>query len=97
VVANLIVIVEAFYLLNCRSLTRSFFSLGWFSNLWVVGGLAAMIGAQLLFTYAPFMNTLFHSAPISGLAWLKIFAIGLIIFVVIEFKKWLNARKRGWE
>ncbi|MDP1580632.1 MAG: HAD-IC family P-type ATPase [Candidatus Didemnitutus sp.] len=35
VVVNVIVMVEIFYLLNCRSLTRPFFSLGIFSNLWM--------------------------------------------------------------
>jgi magnesium-transporting ATPase (P-type) len=94
VVVNVIVMVEVFYLLNCRSLTRSFFSLSVFSNLWLVGGVVAMLAAQLLFTYAPFMNKLFHSAPISGLAWLKIIGVGLIVFVAVEFKKWLDARQR---
>ncbi|MDD5482419.1 MAG: cation-transporting P-type ATPase [Kiritimatiellae bacterium] len=93
-VVNTIVIVETFYLLNCRSLTRSFFSLGFFSNMWIAGGIATMLAAQLLFTYAPFMNKLFHSAPISGPAWIKITAIGLIIFTAIEIKKRLGARRR---
>ena len=66
VVVNAIVMVEAFYLLNCRSLIRSIFSLGIFSNLWVLLGIGLIIAVQLLFTYAPVMNGLFHSAPISG-------------------------------
>jgi magnesium-transporting ATPase (P-type) len=92
-VVNVIVMVETFYLLNCRSLTRPFFSLGLFTNLWVIAGVVAMIMAQLLFTYAPFMNRLFHSAPIRGAAWLRIIGIGLVVFVAIEFKKWLDARR----
>jgi magnesium-transporting ATPase (P-type) len=94
VVVNVIVMVETFYLLNCRSLTRPFFSLGVFSNFWVLGGVTAMMAAQLLFTYAPFMNKLFHSAPISGLAWLKIIGVGLVVFVAVELKKWFDARRR---
>lgn len=94
VVVHVIVMVELFYLLNWRSLTRPFFSLGIFSNLWVVGGVAAMIGAQLLFTYAPFMNKSFHSAPISPVAWLKIVGVSLVVFVAIELKKWLDARRQ---
>jgi cation-transporting P-type ATPase F len=94
IVVNVIVMVETFYLLNCRSLTLPFFSLGIFSNLWVVGGVSAMMFVQLLFTYAPFMNKLFHSAPISGMAWLKIIGVGMIVFVVVELKKWLDLRGR---
>ncbi|MCU0917646.1 MAG: cation-transporting P-type ATPase [Planctomycetes bacterium] len=92
-VVNVIVMVETFYLLNCRSLTRPFFSLGLFTNLWVIAGVVAMIVAQLLFTYAPFMHRLFHSAPISGAAWLRIIGIGLVVFTVVELKKWLDARR----
>jgi calcium-translocating P-type ATPase len=88
VVVNVIVVVEMFYLLNCRSLTRSFFALGLFTNRWLLGGLALMMGAQLLFTYAPFMNQLFHSAPLTGAAWLRIVGIGLVVFVAVEVIKW---------
>ncbi len=95
VVVNVIVLIEAFYLLNCRSLTRPFFSLGLFSNPWVTGGIAATIVAQLLFTYAPFMHTLFHSAPIRGWTWLKIVGVGLLVFAVVEIKKWREACHRA--
>jgi len=54
-----------------------------------------MLAAQLLFTYAPFMNRLFHSAPISGPAWLKILGVGLIVFAAVEIKKLLDARFSG--
>jgi cation-transporting P-type ATPase F len=90
VVVNLIVIVEGFYLLNCRSLTRSIFSVGLFSNLWLVAGLAAMVIAQLLFTYTPIMNRLFHSAPISLEAWLRIIAIGIAVYLAVGLEKWLR-------
>jgi magnesium-transporting ATPase (P-type) len=40
-VINVIVMVEMFYLLNCRSLLHSMFRVGVFSNLWVYGGIAA--------------------------------------------------------
>ncbi|MHC1768241.1 MAG: cation transporting ATPase C-terminal domain-containing protein [Verrucomicrobiia bacterium] len=70
----------------------TFFSLGIFSNLWVIGGVLAMTAAQLLFTYAPVMNNLFHSAPISGSAWLKIIASGLLVFIAVELKKTLDRR-----
>ncbi|HEY0944103.1 MAG TPA: HAD-IC family P-type ATPase, partial [Opitutaceae bacterium] len=95
VVVNVIVMVEIFYLFNCRSLARPFFSLGMFSNLWILGGVAAMLAMQLLFTYAPFMQRLFHSAPISGRAWLEIVGVGLVVFVAVELKKWIAARRRA--
>jgi len=45
------------------------FRLGLLSNPWIWGGIAAMTVAQLLFTYAPLMNRMFHTAPIGLMDW----------------------------
>ena len=95
IVVNTIVMVELFYLFNCRSLTRSVWSVGLFSNLWLLVGCAAMIGAQLLFTYAPFMNRLFQSAPISLTAWTHIVGVAVVAALVIGFEKWLRFGLKG--
>ena len=92
IVVNVIVVVETFYLLNCRSLTRPMRSLGFFTNPWVLGGAAGMIAVQVLFTYAPFMNRLFHSAPLSLESWLHIFAVGLVAFGAVGLEKWIRSR-----
>lgn len=90
IVINTIVVVEIFYLLNCRSLTHSVRSIGIFSNPLLLVGIVAMILMQLLFTYAPFMNRLFHSAPIGLDAWLRIISIGVVAFLVVGFEKWVR-------
>jgi len=87
-VVNVIVLVEIAYLFNCRSLNHSPFAIGFFSNTWAVFGALAMIGAQLLFTYAPVMNTLFHSAPLGAESWLRMAAVALVAFALVEFEKW---------
>jgi len=46
-----------------------------------------MIGAQLLFTYAPVMNRLFHTAPITVSAWGLIVATGFCSFLLVELTK----------
>jgi Ca2+-transporting ATPase len=89
-VVNVVVVVEVFYLLSCRSLTRSAFAIGLFSNLWLIAGIGLAIATQLLFTYAPLMNKLFHSAPITGEAWLGIVAVGVIAFTAVELEKWIR-------
>lgn len=90
VVINLIVVVEIFYLLNCRSLTRSFVSGAIFSNCWLPWGVAGMIAAQIAFTYAPLMNRLFHTAPISFGSWLRILSVAVGIFALVGFEKWVR-------
>lgn len=98
IAVNVFAVGESFYLLNCRSLRLSMFSLGLFSNMWVWLGIIAMAIASLAFTYLPIMNQLFHTAPISLNDWLHIFAVGLIIHLVIACDKrirlWLEQRAK---
>jgi magnesium-transporting ATPase (P-type) len=93
VAVNVFVVVEIFYLFNCRSLTKSMFSLGLFSNRWIVVGIAAMVALQLAFTYAPPMNYLFHSAPIGWDAWWRILLTGAAAYSIVGIEKWL---RRQW-
>jgi cation-transporting ATPase F len=90
VVVNVIVTVEAVYLLNCRSLTHSMWSQGLFSNPFLIAGIAAMVVVQLVFTYVPLMNQLFHSAPIDLESWLRIGVIGLFAYTIVGLEKWLR-------
>ncbi len=92
VAVNVFVMVEIFYLFNCRSLTKSVLKLGLFSNPWVWGGVGAMLALQALYTYLPAMNRMFHSAPISLEAWGRILAVATIAFLVVGLEKWLRQR-----
>ncbi len=87
VAVNAFVMIELFYLFNCRSLEHSLFSLGFFSNLWLLAGIATMSTIQLFYTYLPVMNRLFQSAPIGPEAWGRTVAAGLAVFLVIELEK----------
>jgi magnesium-transporting ATPase (P-type) len=94
IAVNVFAVGQSFYLLNCRSLRFSMFRLGLFSNPWIWGGIATMTVAQLLFTYAPLMNRMFHTAPIGLMDWVHILAVGVVIYVVIGVEKTLRQR---WE
>jgi len=92
---GVIVVGELFYLFNCRSFSRSPFTLGFFSNRWLIVGVLIMLGLQMLFTYVPAMNRFFHSAPIALGAWVRILLIGLLIFIIFEIEKWIRFRMFG--
>jgi magnesium-transporting ATPase (P-type) len=93
VTVNAFVMVELFYLFNCRSLTKSMFQVGLFSNPWIVAGATSMVVLQMFYTYAPPMNRLFHSAPIGVMDWVHIVAISLLIYLVIGVEKTLRRRR----
>lgn len=95
VAVNVFVIMELFYLFNCRSLTKSIFQLGFFTNIWLFGGVAVMLLVQIAYTYLPLMNRLFHSAPIDLGAWIRIVAAGMAAYVIVEVEKWLWVRYSG--
>lgn len=90
VAVNTFVMIELFYLFNCRSMSRSFFALNIFSNLWVIGGAGTMLLIQLLYTYMPVMNKLFQSAPISFRSWLGILLSGILVSFLVEVDKWVR-------
>lgn len=93
---NVIVMVELFYLFNCRSLERTMFHVGLFSNPWIWRGVTVMTALQLLLTYLPAMNRLFHTAPIDGPAWGLVLAAAVTVYVVVELETWLRLQWNRW-
>jgi len=89
-VVNTIVFVEAAYLFSCRSLNRSVFSIGIFTNRLAVAGALGMIALQMLFTYTPAMNHLFRTTPLDAKTWAAILSITLLSFLAVELEKWIR-------
>ncbi len=92
---NLFVVVEAFYLFSCRSLTHSAWRIGVFSNRWIVVGVTVQVIGQLAITYLPAMNRVFATAPISPGAWLRVLAIGAAVSAVVAIEKLLRRTLSG--
>ncbi|MFA7291135.1 MAG: HAD-IC family P-type ATPase [Rhodocyclaceae bacterium] len=87
VAVNVFVVVETFYLFNCRSLTRSFVSVGVFSNPLVWIGSGIMLALQLAMTYLPAMNRIFGTAPIGWVEWAAILLVGFCASLVVGIEK----------
>ncbi len=84
---NLFVVVQAFYLWSCRSLTGSAWRLGVFSNPWIIGGVIAQALLQAAITYLPVLNEAFHTAPIDAAVWLRIFVLASLASLVVALEK----------
>ncbi|MCL5886758.1 MAG: cation transporting ATPase C-terminal domain-containing protein [Actinobacteria bacterium] len=76
-----------------RSLKNSILEIGVLSNKTVFIGIASILVLQAIFIYAPFMNSIFGSAPLEPGQILMAAAAGTIILPVISFEKWLRKRK----
>ncbi len=91
VAVNVFIVMELFYLFNCRSLTKTLLELGFFTNLWVFAGVVVMLLIQMVYTYVPVMNQLFHSTAIGIGSWMRIMLAGAIGFLIVEVEKKLRA------
>jgi cation-transporting ATPase F len=89
VAVNVFMSVQIFYLFACRSLRRSLFTYNPFGNRVIVLGVGVVIGLQLLFTYAPFMNIAFGTAPLALKEWAMIALVGIVAMVLMDALGWL--------
>ena len=79
------------YLFSCRFLDRSSLSVDVLrGNRFVWWMAALMIALQVLFSYAPFANTAFGSAPIGPREWLLTAVLAVVIFLLVETAKWAS-------
>jgi Ca2+-transporting ATPase len=92
VAVNTFMSVQLFYLFASRSLRRSLFTFNPFSNRFILLGMAVTVLLQALFTYAPFMNVAFDTAPIGGTEWLAIIGAGLAAMVLMDLGGVLRRR-----
>lgn len=99
IVVNAIVVMEIFYLFSVRYLRTT--ALTWQGTLGtpaVLIGVGSVIVLQLAFTYAPFMQRLFHTRPVSLGDGLSIVGLGILLLLILEAEKWAHgnlARRRA--
>jgi Ca2+-transporting ATPase len=87
-----IVLFQAIYLLECRSLRTSLFAMPAGGNPWVWRGIAAVLVLQCAFIYAPPLEQLFGSTSLDLAAWALCGAAALSVVPVIESEKRLRRR-----
>lgn len=95
-VVNLMVLLEAVYLINCRYIYSSILTKAAIKNslpIWIA--ITIVITLQLGFTYLPFMQALFDSEAIKPIQWLIIVTIAATTFFIIECEKTMIRQLRG--
>jgi calcium-translocating P-type ATPase len=89
IAVNTLVMFEIFYLFSARHLTApSLTREGLLGNRYALMACGALLVMQLAFTYAPPMQTLFATAPLSPLTWLEIVLVASSVLVLVELEKW---------
>jgi len=92
-VVNTFCVLEVFYLFAVRYLHGTSFSLrglrGTPAVLWAI---AAVVLAQVAFTWLPWMHAVFGSRPVPLLENLVVVATGVVLLALLELEKWLLRR-----
>jgi magnesium-transporting ATPase (P-type) len=90
VAVNALVVGQVFYLLNSRYKLDSSLSLrAHLGNRYLPMGIGAVAVLQLLFTYAPPLQALFHTEAMPLRLWPRLFIAGLLFFLVVEGEKFI--------
>ena len=84
---NVFVFVQIAYLFNCRSLGRSAFTARTARNPMLLAGIGTTLGLQLLLTFVPAVNALFHTAPVGLVAFGWALGAAAAAFLVVELDK----------
>ncbi|HEV3486360.1 MAG TPA: cation transporting ATPase C-terminal domain-containing protein, partial [Vicinamibacterales bacterium] len=87
VAVTTVILLQCFYVLECRSLTRSAFVLGPRSKPWVYAGIVGVVLLQVGFVYVPVFHFLFGSAPIGASEWLRSALAAAVVIPVVEAYK----------
>lgn len=89
----LMVMLENFHVLNCRSEYRSFFRIPLRTNLYLVAGIIAAQVIHTIAMYVPFFQDALGIAPVSLYEWIAAIALSSGILVVMEIYKFLMNRR----
>ena len=96
IAVNTLVVMEIFYLFSVRYLHNPSLTLrGAIGTKAVLIAVGVVTGLQFLFTYAPFMETLFGTRPLSLLQGLQIIAVGFALLLILEVEKQIRAWMAG--
>ncbi len=96
IAVNTLVMIEVFYLFNCRVISETIFSSDFFKNTRpMVIAVITVIGLQTAFTYLPLSQRLFGLESISLEDWLIIVIASAPLMFIVEGEKLLQRRLKA--
>lgn len=93
VAVTTMVFFQFFQAWNSRSEQESIFRINPFSNRFLFFSMLAAGLAQLAFIYAPPLQWVFRTVPLSANEWLRVLAVSATVVLVVELDKWLRCRR----
>lgn len=87
------VLLENLHVFNCRSETRSAFSIPWNSNLLLLGAVLLAQGVHISALYIPLFQDVLQVEPVSLSRWALLLCTALPLLLCMELFKWMKRRR----
>ncbi len=81
------ILAQGVHAFNLRSERYSLFTIGWFTNRWLLGALLAIILGNLAVIYVPFLQPVFATMPLDLADWAIIVGLGLVPLIVVQAQR----------
>ncbi|MFZ1785986.1 MAG: cation-translocating P-type ATPase [Ferruginibacter sp.] len=94
IVFNVLCLCQMGHVLAIRSEKRSFFSIGLFSNKPLIGSVLIVMILQIIITYTPFFQPVFHTEALSVKEFIIVGAASSLVFFAVEIEKIYSRRRR---
>lgn len=92
VAVTTMVFFQFFQAWNSRSEYDSIFRINPLGNPFLFYSMIAAVLAQLAFIYAPPLQWVFRTVPLTATEWVRVLAVAASVLVVVELDKWLRRR-----
>jgi len=94
VVFTVLTVSQLFHSLAVRSERESLFTIGLFSNPYMLGAVVLTLALQLCVIYIPALNDIFHTQPLPLPDLLICLGLSSLTLVAVEIEKWMI--RRNW-
>jgi len=89
----LLVLMQFYHVLNCRSEEVSAFKIPFSRNRVLAIGMLVALGLHILATEVPFLQSLLRTESLTWQTWLILFALASVVLVVMEIYKAIQKRR----
>jgi len=89
----LMVLLQNFHALSCRSETQSIFSVPLKNNYTLVGGIICAQIVHISASYIPGLSTTLNLEPIALNEWIKLVPTAMLVILTVEIFKWVWRRR----
>lgn len=89
----LLVLMQFYHVLNCRSEEESAFKIPFSRNSVLAVGMLVALGLHILATEVPFLQGLLRTESLPWQTWLTLFALASVVLVVMEIYKAVQKRR----